>query len=140
MPLVFRSMVRLDDGHPLVEASAKGLGVRQGEDYELCEKGMVIIGEKGMSVAPAWRDLPIFRVPKRLGTGGQGKDSLYCFKTSEGPFVRSNLTEVLELLPDSVSAKKPIKHGVIRPGSTLTQSAFAEAIASTRMSWIVDES
>ena len=71
MPKMFRSMRKSEDEKPLVDATGKGLGVR-GEpvhgvvDVDLDCEGKVILNGKGMSVAPAWRDLPYFLISKRL--------------------------------------------------------------------------
>ena len=84
MPRVYRAMRNDQDGLPTVARAATGLGVRIGPDIDLDPQNNAIINHKGMSVSPAWRQLPLFRLPKRLG--GQGSNSTFCFATGAGVF------------------------------------------------------
>ena len=63
MPKIYRVMKKDDDDKPVVDATGKGLGVRgvpvnNMVDVDLDREGKVILNDKGMSVAAAWRDLP----------------------------------------------------------------------------------
>src|SRR5689334_12009651 len=107
MPLVFRVMKKDIDGLPVVAPSSSTLGVRKGIDIDVDDQGNVIVNHKGMSVSPTWRQISIFRIPRRLG--GQGSNKTYCFKFGAGVFQRAPLAAGLELLPDSKT------HGVVRP-------------------------
>src|SRR5271154_2187981 len=83
MPLVYRSMKRDEDGFPTVEQSASGLGVRTGTDIDVDEHANAIANGKGMSVAPAWRDLNFMVIPKRLRdqvSRARGSNSRFCFR------------------------------------------------------------
>ena len=86
--LVYRAMKRDDDGLPTIEPSAKGLDVRPGADIDVDQQGNVIPTGKGMSVSPGWRDLPLWRIPKRLRNkvpGAVAPNSTWCFRTGTGP-------------------------------------------------------
>jgi hypothetical protein len=63
MPLVYRAMRRDADGLPTVAQSASALGVRLGTDIDVNAANDVLVNDKGMSVAPAWRQLPLFASP-----------------------------------------------------------------------------
>src|SRR4051794_13142165 len=82
MPQVFRAMRRDEDGLPTVDRAANALGVRLGTDLDVDPRNNAVVNHKGMSVSPGWRDLPIFRIPRRLG--GQGSNNTHCFTTGTG--------------------------------------------------------
>src|SRR5437868_2367489 len=76
MPKLYRAMKKADDDLPVVEPSARGLGVREppspNADVDTDANGMVILNGRGMSVTRHWRDLPYYRIPKRLDDGSNG--------------------------------------------------------------------
>lgn len=136
MPRMYRSMRADVDGKPLVEPSAKGLGVRAGTDVRVDAAGRVILDGTGMSVAPNWRVLPYHRRPERLDrlcSGSVGSNSLVCFAWGEGDFQNASLNEELALEVDSD------KHGNVVPRASVTLHEFGELLAKTRDAWEVDE-
>lgn len=136
MPLVYRAMKRDDDGLPTVEPSAKGLGVRPGTDIDVDQHGNVVTNGKGMSVAPSWRVLPLWRIPKRLRAkvpGAIAPDSTYCFRFGTRPFQAGPIAQGLDLVPDSST------HGSIAPASAVPLAQYQGDLAATRADWHVDE-
>jgi hypothetical protein len=71
------------DDRPMIGQAGRTLGIRPGE-VDLDTEGFVLVNGKGMSVSPEWRVAPIFLIPKRLGTGGRGSNSWYCFAEEPG--------------------------------------------------------
>lgn len=135
MPLVFRAMKKDDDGLPTIEASATGLGVRIGTDVNM-QDGQLLANGKGLSVAPDWRLLPIFRIPKRLCdqvSGARGSNQTYCFRFGSGPFERAPFAESLELVPDSPA------HGCVAPARSVSLEQFESDLSATRAGWQIDE-
>ena len=69
MPLIYRSM-QADGDRPMVGRPKSMLGVKAGSDEHAdinpADSGDVHPGSGGMSVAPAWRELPLHRIPRRL--------------------------------------------------------------------------
>jgi len=54
-------MRKAEDDKPIVDATGKRLGVRGTpvngkQDVDLDDDGKVVLNDKGMSVAPSWRD------------------------------------------------------------------------------------
>ena len=96
-------------------------------------QGNALVNDKGMSVAPEWRDLPIFFIPPRLGTGGRGKNSHSCFRRGTGAFQQGPCGNGLELVPDS-----PV-HGVVRPDQVVPLADYLKNLADTREEWEIDE-
>ncbi len=141
MPKIYRSMRKGDHGKPLVDASGKGLGVRVEPvnavaDIEVDHDGKVILNQKGMSVAPAWRDLPIFLIPKRLRDkvpSARGSKELYCFTHGTGPFTDAPVADGLDLVIDTST------HGVVVPRVAVSVSQYQLDLANTRDHWVVDE-
>ncbi len=131
MPLVYRAMKRDADGLPFVAPAASALGVRAGIDIDVDPQGFAIVNDKGMSVSPSWREISIFRIPKRLG--GQGSNSTHCFKMGAGPFRQDALAPGLELVPDNYT------HGVVRPEKPVLLSEYESNLAATRADWQLDE-
>jgi hypothetical protein len=95
MPFIYRSML-IDGDKPKVGCSATALGVRvapaKDADLPVGPDGLVLPNTGGMSVAPAWRSLPIFRISKRLrdkieGASGSRSDG---FETFRCLMVKSN--------------------------------------------------
>ncbi len=117
MPQVFRAMRRDEDGLPTVDRAANAQGIRLETDIDVDDQDNAVVNHKGMSVAPRWRDLPIFRIPKRLG--GQGSNNPCCFTTGTGAFQQAAFAAGLELLPDSPT------HAVVRPARRAVPAARA---------------
>jgi hypothetical protein len=129
-----------DNGLPVVGSESKMLGVRvpphQQPDITRDANGIVIPGTGGMSVAPTWRDLPYFLIPKRLRSlmpDARGRNELACFRHGAGDFVESVVSESLVLKPDSRS------HATIQPTRSMPLADFQQALAATRDGWAIDE-
>ncbi len=136
VPKVYRAMKKGEDGYPVVEPTASGLGVRPGIDMTVDAGGQVVLDGNGMSVAPGWRVLELHRIPKRLGTivpGARGSNITFCFTTGNGPFRQVSFAQGLELLPDTAT------HGSIVPTAVVPLSDYENNLAATRTSWVVDE-
>jgi hypothetical protein len=137
MPLVFRVMKKDQDDLPTVEQSGSGLGVRSGIDIDVDAQGNAIVNGKGMSVSPAWQDLPPSRIPKRLCGivwGARGSNNTFCFKTGNGPFQQGAFAAGLMLEPDSAT------HGCVTPAQLVPLAQYENDLAATRPDWQVDES
>jgi hypothetical protein len=132
MPRMFRIMKKEEDGKPTVGKGFGNLGVRVGE-VDTDAQNNAIPNTKGMSVSPRWRDIHIFLQPKRLGTGGRGKDNTYCFRRGTGEFQQGPCGAGLELLPDRPT------HGVVRPSQLVALAKYDEDLAATRAEWEIDE-
>ncbi len=120
--------------------SSSELGVRAGVDISVDSVGNVILDASGMSVAPEWRNLEFTRIPKRLRTlvpGATGSNTTACFTCGTGPFLRSEVSKGLELIPDQ--GEGPISHGVIAPHHVVSLEIFQNNIESTRANWRIDE-
>jgi hypothetical protein len=136
MPLVYRVMKKDEDDLPLIEQSASGLGIRPGTDVDVDSSANVIANGKGMSVSPSWRDLPVFRIPKRLrdkAQGARGSNSVYCSRAGAGLFEPGPFTAGLELVPDSP------RHGCIAPSQNMPLAEYQNDLAATRADWQIDE-
>lgn len=141
MPKIYRSMKMDQNGMPVVEASAKGLGVRPGTDVDVNVDGFVALNGQGMSVAPSWRCLPVHRIPKRLRPKFRdaiGNDELSCFSIGQGGFIEGPLATGLKLMPDSAT------HGNVVPvplqlGAKVHIEEFQQNLALTQEEWAVDE-
>ena len=133
MAQVFRAMRKDQDGLPLVAPSASALGVRPGTDIDVDDQNNALVNDKGMSVAPTWRDLSPLRIPKRVAKRGKGSNNTYCFTRGIGPFQRGAFAPGLEFAPDSKV------HGVIRPTQLTPLAQFEADLAATRAEWRVDE-
>ena len=132
MPRMFRVMKKDGDGKPTVGQAFANLGVRP-RDIDVDAHGNVIPNAKGMSVAPEWRVMNMFVIPRRLGTGGRGRDNTYCFRRGEGSFQQCACGQGLELLPDSPT------HGVVRPTQIVPLNQYLADLAATREEWQIDE-
>jgi hypothetical protein len=141
MPKIYRSMRKAADAKPLVDGSGKGFGVR-GEpvngvvDVDLDHEGKVILDRKGMSVAPAWRDLPYFLISRRLKNrfpSARGAADLFCFTLGTGSFADGPVAGGLDLLIDTS------EHGVVVPRIAVPLNQYQLDLANTREQWVVDE-
>jgi hypothetical protein len=132
MPGMFRIMKKDADDKPTIGQTATTLGIRPGE-VDLDASGAVIVNDKGMSVNPEWRVASIFLIPKRLGTGGRGSNTSYCFRRGTDPFQQAACGAGLELFPDSPT------HGVVRPAQLVLMAQYEADLHATRLEWEVDE-
>jgi len=127
---------------PIVDATGKGLGVRVEPvngvvDIDVDDEGMVLLNGKGMSVAPAWRDLPIHLISKRLRgifPAARGGTGLYCFSSGEGDFATGEVSDSLTLIVDQPS------HGVVAPSTEMSIAQYQNALSTTQDNWNLDES
>jgi hypothetical protein len=138
-----------DGDKPLVGNTATTLGVRlppdPRPDLPVNADGTVDPGTGGMSVAPAWRLLPVWRIPRRLGTrflgakgvqGASGSNQLVCWRTGAGPFTESFVTPGLFFRPEPAGSAH---HGVVEPAIPMPVTVYQAALAATRDQWEKDE-
>jgi len=142
VPKVYRAMKSSPkDNLPMTgSGSSSELGVRVGIDIAVDDDGHVVLNGNGMSVAPAWRDLPFTRIPKRLRNsvpGAAGANSTFCFAMGIGPFQRGVVADGLELIPDAGTL--PITHGVVAPIRAVAIKQYQFDLESTRAAWQIDE-
>ena len=131
MALIYRVMEQ-DGEYPMVGDTSNRLGVRAGTDLAVDEHGSVRPGKGGMSVAPEWKLLPYFLIPKRLRPlvpAARGTNARRCWKMGEGLFEPGDVAEGLTLRPDRPG------HGVVEPRELTSLGAFQAALAATRESW-----
>ena len=105
-------------------------------DVDLDAARRVVLNGKGMSVAPHWRELPFFLIPRRLVKevpAARGSSSLYCFVMGDGEFQDGEISENLTLRVDST------RHGIVVPLSLVSIDRFQADLAATREHWTVDE-
>ena len=120
---LFRSM-KVDDGRPLLERSARALGVRiegPDRDVEPDAEGDVHPQKGGMSVAP---DDPLalqtHRRPPEFG--GTGKDPVWQISD--------------DTLPAALCFRRDApSHGLVEPRSTMPLIGYEDRLAETRDSW-----
>jgi hypothetical protein len=129
----------LRDGEkPIVGSGGKMLGVRtDGYDIPIGDGGIVRPRTGGLSVAPEWRLLPFFLIPRRLKDKvkeARGSNKLSCFRLAEVRFEDTKINDDLDLRPDSPD------HGTIEPARDMTLGAFQQALGNTRDSWTIEES
>jgi hypothetical protein len=135
MPKVYRSMAR-DGDVPRTGSNARSLGVRVPTDISPPNDGLVSPGMGGMSVSPSWRELPIYRIPRRLNhlvPGAAGNDADACWTMGTGIFENGPLTKGLNLRPD-----KP-GHGLVEPDAVMSLAEFQDRLAGTRCKWRIEE-
>ncbi len=142
MPKIYRAMKGATDNLPVVEPSARSLGVRvppsPRADVDIDSNGCVIRNQKGMSVAKQWRDLPRHRIPERLDDGelgAIGPNSDRCWKMGTGLFQPGEVSADLDLV---IKSHDPAKGNVV-PNQTIPLAQFQAALAATRDQWVVDE-
>jgi hypothetical protein len=132
-----------DGGQPQVGPSALALGVRvppdEHADIDVSADGLVEPRTGGMSVAPAWRLLPVHRIPRRLRDRfprAAGKIQLFLWRMGEGPFTEGPFADRLFFRPDP---EKPSKHGFVEPKARMPVGEYQAALAATRDQWVIDE-
>lgn len=142
MPKIYRAMLD-DGGKPKVGSGAKMLGVRVAPDphadIDVDSQGNVHPQTGGMSVAPDWRKLPYFLVPKRLKAirpDARGSNELVCWSMGAGPFVQGAVNSNLVLRPDQNSSPK---HGLVEPAQIMSIAEFQDYLTQTVGEWIRDE-
>ena len=118
---LYRGMKAAGDGMPSAGASAREIGARPGDDIPVDERGFVHPGTGGVSVAPESPSrLPEHRRPPTLG--GNGKDPVWRLNS--------------RMLPDALRYRADTDtHGTIEPASTMTLTAYQDALRETRSRW-----
>jgi len=139
MPRIYRAMT-IDNGKPMIGASARALGVRvppsQTCDIRVEADGTVRPGAGGMSVVPSWRDLPSYRIPRRLRSivpDACGNNQDACWRMGEGPFECAPLARRLTLRPNSPA------HGCVEPAAVVSLATYQADLAATQDQWVIDE-
>jgi hypothetical protein len=142
MPLVYRAMLA-DGDRPQVGPAALALGVRvppdEHADIAVSVDGLVEPRTGGMSVAPAWRMLPVHRIPRRLRTKfprAAGKNECYLWRMGDGPFTEGAFADDLFFRTDP---EKPHKHGFVEPAVKMSTAEYQAALAAIRHQWKIDE-
>jgi len=129
------------DGLPVVGAtSSTELGARPGYDIMVDAAGNVIVDGGGMSVVPGWRNLKIYRIPRRLRhsvPGAKGANSTSCYTMGFGPFQYGLVANGLALIPDR--GQGPVTHGVIAPVQVVPLAQYQTDLENTRAAWQIDE-
>jgi hypothetical protein len=132
-----------DGDRPQVGPSALVLGVGvppdEHADIAVGEEGMVEPRTGGMSVAPAWRLLPVHRIPRRLRARfprAAGKNQRSLWRMGDGPFTDGPLADRLLFRPDP---EKPARHGFVEPRARMPAGDYQAALAATRGQWAIDE-
>lgn len=124
--MVFRCMTPDDDDFPMVQDTARGLGVRVPGDIEPGSDGKVRPGAGGMSVAPLGiLHLPCHRRPKAMGHGSTGHDADFVFELDPDDLSPLPLT----LREDSKT------HALVEPDAVTSLGTFRGALAQTRNDW-----
>ena len=123
--IVFRAMKEDIDGKPLVERSARALGVRIGERYpdiHIDIQGQVHPKTGGMSVTPDdYGQLPNHRLPESLG--GRGRDPVFSFQVVDLP-------STLALRRDEPS------HALVEPSKSCLFEEYEQNLHGTREDWV----
>lgn len=121
---LFRGMKEDEDGLPVLESSARGLGIRPGIDVlaELAGE-LVRPGQGGVSVSPeSPLNLPKHRRPPEFQ--GNGKDPVWTIAESDlGPDLRFRIDAAMR------------SHGFLEPVRQMTLAEYEIAINATRTSW-----
>ena len=123
--IVFRAMKEDSDGKPLVERSARALGVRIGErhpDILIDNQGQVHPKTGGMSVTPDdYRQLPNHRLPESLG--GEGRDPVFSFEEVN--------------LPSSLMVRRDKPgHALVEPSKSCLFEEYEQNLHGTRKDWV----
>lgn len=130
--------MNVDGEKPLVGSSANMLGAREdGHDIPVNTDGNVQPRTGGISVAPGWRSLPLFLIPRRLQSEvkeARGNNKLACFRLGDLPFADAQFNELLVIRTD-----RP-QHGTIEPSHEMRFVEYQNGLADTRDQWEIDES
>lgn len=120
---------------PLIEASARGLGVRP-RDLAPCAQGLAHPNRGGMSVAPTLAALPPWRVPERLGhlvQGASGPDADRVWVAGTGIFADGAFAQGLSLRVTSAT------HAHVEPDDQRPFAQYEVHLAATVALWTVGE-
>jgi hypothetical protein len=113
--------MKADGASPLVERSARALGVRVPTDISPDPEGNVHPMSGGMSVAPDdAMFLPQHRRPDELG--GTGPDPVWQLEDAK-------------LLPGLSFREDYSTHGLIEPAQTMQLSSYEVSLAATQQAW-----
>jgi hypothetical protein len=124
--LIYRSMKENSVGQPMVEESARGLGVRPGVDIDI-NMGMVVPFTGGMSASPLTpMNLPSHRRPASMG--GTGKDPVFQMNTKDLP-------SGLVFVPDKFNNNGAAIHGTIQPKGPVSYQVYKRLLESTQPKW-----
>jgi hypothetical protein len=88
-------------------------------DIAVGAEGRVEPRTGGMSVAPAWRLLPVHRIPRRLRVKfprAAGRNDSFLWRMGAGPFVEGALADRLLFRPDP---EQPDRHGFVEPVASM---------------------
>ncbi|MEX2138741.1 MAG: hypothetical protein WD894_05730 [Pirellulales bacterium] len=126
-----------DDGKPIVGSQRDMLGVREnGRDIPIDSGNIVHPGAGGLSVAPEWRVLPPFLIPRRLSSkvgDARGNAQLAIFRLGMADFIDSTIGQFLRLRVTSAM------HGSIEPAMISALADYQAQLAATREEWVFDE-
>lgn len=120
---------------PLIETSARGLGVRP-RDLAPCAQGLAHPKQGGMSVAPTLAALPPWRIPERLAhlaEGASGPDADRVWVIGTGAFADGAFAQGLSLRVTSAA------HAHVEPDERQPFAQYEAHLASTRALWTVGE-
>ena len=121
---LFRIMLKTAVGRPAVGSSDNMLGARVGIDVRPDGAGNVQPAKGGISVAPDDpARLPPHLRPLRFG----GACGLPLFRIED-----SSLGERLSYRADP---RRPTRHGMVEPATSMTLDAYQDALASTSPAW-----
>jgi hypothetical protein len=134
---MFRAMLKDDDDKPTVGQGFCQLGARPNE-IDLDAQNNARPTAKGMSVAPEWRLLSIFVLPKRLDPRGRCKLPVHCFRRGTTQFQQVVFGTNLELVPDA-PVQGVVRHGIVRPEKPVPVADHQQNLAATRDEWKEDE-
>ena len=137
MPRMFRTMLKDDNDRPKVGQGFCQLGARP-KEIDLDAQNNATPTDKGMSVAPEWRLLSIFVLPKRLDPRGRCKLPVHCFRRGKAPFQQMAFGTNLELVPDP-PVHGVVSHGIVRPEQSVPVADHQKNLADTREEWEIDE-
>lgn len=134
---MFRAMLKDNDDKPTVGQGFCELGARANE-IDLDAQNNAIPTDKGMSVAPEWRLLPVVVLPRRLDPRGRCKKPVHCFRRGANPFQKVVFGTNLELVPDAPQ-HGVVSHGIVRPEQSVPVADHLQNLAATRAEWELDE-
>src|SRR4051812_21090551 len=128
-----------DGGKPVVGNKRDMLGVREnGCDITIDPDDVVRPNTGGLSIAPEWRTLPPFLIPRRLAptkvAAARGNARLAIFRLGSAAFADAELGHSLRLRVTSSV------HGSIEPAQLTTLAKYQAELAATRDDWLIDES
>lgn len=138
VPRIYRSMYH-DGQRPLVGRERNQLGARLPPDSpaDVVPDAMGHVDPgRGMSVVPAWRQLPALLIPRRLkdkAPKARGRDTLGCWRHGDGDFADGPVANGL-LLKRSGEG-----HGEVGPAERASVDHYQACLGATVANWILDE-